>query len=146
MTNIVRCAEYLKCIEMIRGNWNSKTDCVHWPPHEFIEIDTLITEQGNCHGGYCSTIDEDVTCMACISESVESVDDELAGLIKSAKDLGRELAVMAATAPALRDVSDRMWSVLQDLDTYFDELDGDEDMEVMWEEAGMQSEEDAEYG
>jgi len=80
-----------------------------------------------------------------IPESVGYIDVELAGLIENAKNLGRELAVMAATAPALRDASDRMWSMLQDLDAYFDELDGDEAMEVMWEEAGVQSEEDAEY-
>ena len=75
----------------------------------------------------------------------ESVDDELVGLIENTKNLGRELAVMAATAPALRDASDRMWSMLQDLDAYFEKLAADEDMDEMWEEAGLQSEEDAEY-
>jgi len=76
----------------------------------------------------------------------ESKTQELSGLIESAKNLGRELVAMAATASALRDISDKMWSMIKNLDDYFDELDWDEAMEVAWEEAGMQSEEDAEYG
>ena len=147
MANIVRCTEYLKCAEMKSDDWDSKTDCIHWPPHEFIEVSNDINdEQGACYGGLCSTIDEYVKCMATTPESVGEISDELAGLIESAKNLGRELAVMAATAPALRDASDRMWSMTHDLDAYFDELDWDEAMEVEWEEAGLQSEEDAEYG
>ena len=135
MTNIVRCAEYLKCKEMISQGWNPEIDCEHWVPHEAIS---------ECYpSGFCETIGADADCLP---ESVEEIDDELAGLIESANNLGRELVAMATTAPALRDASDRMWSILQDLDAYFDKLAADEDMEEMWEEAGMQSEGDAEYG
>ena len=137
MSNIVRCTEYLKCKGMISKNWCPETDCVHWSPHEY---------QNECQGAFCETIESDTKCMAWVPESVEDVDDELTGLIESARDLGRELAAMATTAPALRDASDRMWSMTHDLDAYFDELDWDEAMEVMWEEVGLQSEEDAEYG
>ena len=145
MSNIVRCSEYLKCTEIDFDDWDSEVDCVHWLPHEFIEISDD-EDQGDCYGGFCSTIDASVKCIAYMPESVDSADDDqLAGLIKSAKNLGRELMGMSNAAPALRDASDRMWSMLQDLDAYFDELDGDEAMEVMWEEAGVQSEEDAEY-
>ena len=81
-----------------------------------------------------------------VPESGEEVDTELTGLIESVKNLGRELAVLTATASALRDASDRLRSMWYDLDIYFGELDWDEAMEEMWEEAGLQSEEDAEYG
>ena len=145
MSRIVRCAEYLKCIELEFDDWNSRTDCMHWSPHEFIETSSD-EDQGDCYGGLCSTIDESVKCMASTSGSVGYIDAELAGLIESTKNLGRELVAMVTTAPALRDASDRMWSILQDLDAYFDKLAADEDMEEMWVEAGMQSEEDAEYG
>ena len=86
-----------------------------------------------------------VACVDCGSESVNSADNEVVGLIKSAKNLGRELVGMAITTSALRDASDRMSAMLHGLDAYFDELDWDEAMETEWEEAGMQSEEDAEY-
>ena len=147
MSNIVRCTEYLKCKGMISKNWCPETDCVHWSPHEY---------QNECQGAFCETIESDTKCMASTPESVGEVDDELVGLIESAKKLGRELAIMDATAPVLRDASDSMWSMLQDLDAYFDALDWDEAiegvearekaMEEAWERAGVQSEEDAEYG
>jgi len=105
-------------------------------------MNKLDIEQGDRYGGICSTLEKDIKC---IPESVGEIDAELSGLIESVKNLGRELAVMAATAPALRDASDRMWSMTHDVDSYFDELDWDEAMEVMWEEVGLQSEEDAEY-
>ena len=136
MTNSVRCAEYLKCKGMISKNWCPETDCIHWAPHEY---------HNECQGDFCGTIKAATKCMASTPESVEEIDNELAGLIESAKKLGRELAVMAATEPALRDASDKMRSMWYDLSIHFGELDWDEAIEEMWEEAGLQSEEDAEY-
>ena len=75
----------------------------------------------------------------------ESVDDELVGLIENAKNLGRELAVMAANEPALRVARDKMVELSREASEYLYNLTWDRSQKKVWEDVGLQSEEDAEY-
>jgi len=74
------------------------------------------------------------------------MDDQLTILVESVRQLGQELAETSYTEASLATASDEINSMQKDLDSYFVEIGWDKAMEKAWDEAGMQSEEDAEYG
>ena len=74
------------------------------------------------------------------------MDDQLTVLVESVRQLGQELAETATNEAALRSASERIDDVMADVWVYLDEIAVKIIMEEMWAEAGMQSEEDAEYG
>ena len=74
------------------------------------------------------------------------MDDQLTALVKSVRQLGQELVETEDSEAGLRVAGDRMEKVSGDLYSYFYKLVWDKILEKKWKEAGMQSEEDAEYG
>jgi len=68
-------------------------------------------------------------------------------LVEWLKELGHELVKLDREYPvaALRYVSGKMAGVMDEVWDYLEGVDWELRMEEMWEEAGMQSEEDAEY-
>ena len=74
------------------------------------------------------------------------MDDQLTVLVKSVRRLGQELAEMDTTEIALRIASGRIEDMSGDIDDYLFNLTWERAIEKAWAEAGMQSEEDAEYG
>ena len=74
------------------------------------------------------------------------MDDQLTVLAERVWKLGRSLARMGGTEAALRVARDRMVELSRELSEYLYNLTWDRAWEKMWKEAGLQSEEDAEYG
>ena len=129
MSKVVCEAVNLKCEE---------ANCPHKEPHDFR------SNEFPCRRGYCSTVARSIEC---VSESMdETDDDQLTILVNAVRHLGQELVETSCTEASLATASDEINSMQKDLDSYFVKTGWDEAMEVMWEEAGLQSEEDAEYG
>ena len=74
------------------------------------------------------------------------MDDQLTVLVESVRQLGQELVEIDTTEIALRIASGRIEDVSSDINNYLFTLAWDRKLEKAWAEAGMQSEEDAEYG